>query len=248
MVEAVVEDGEIKAITRPPSLDSPSSAKEEDVLYVPSEECEDIYAALDQYAKGQGKYKKIELSAENHTISRKSKIHRNIVPCLLLDSAKYAGLTIRGAGKDKTLLSGGAIHIMNKETKALVFQDLAVYNPYGAGVMVEKGAFNITFERCLFASCGGGGFWVSHKGTTATLRDCLSCMNSVSGINVFDSGTLDIYGEESRMTGNEAHGLYVCALNSLIRIHDGLSAAKISSGNKGEDIHERCGGKIQHFK
>eukprot|EP00930_Biecheleria_cincta_P040282 TRINITY_DN27606_c0_g1_i2.p2 TRINITY_DN27606_c0_g1~~TRINITY_DN27606_c0_g1_i2.p2 ORF type:complete len:109 (+),score=16.40 TRINITY_DN27606_c0_g1_i2:67-393(+) len=91
MVEAVVEDGEIKAITRPPSLDSPSSAKEEDVLYVPSEECEDIYAALDQYAKGQGKYKKIELSAENHTISRKSKIHRNIVPCLLLDSAKYAG-------------------------------------------------------------------------------------------------------------------------------------------------------------
>ncbi len=165
---------------------------------------------------------------------------------LCLRGRHYAGLTFAGDGMDKTTVRSATICLEGRETRGHIrFEDLAVVNPLGYGLLCYGGVRDVHATRCLFADCGAGGVSVCDAGTVLEMRDCVVRANQISGVCAALGGVVELRGERTAVHGNAGIGLHATHTGSVIRLHVPRTVVFADGGNVRADASEFDGGMVQ---
>jgi hypothetical protein len=112
------------------------------------------------------------------------------------------------------------------------------------GVYVREGA-KFDGTGCHFYQNRWSGVSVSGSTTTARLTNCTSHHNKNDGVQAWSGAVVDLMGEGTSVHDNERHGLSACFGASTINVYQPCVLNDMSHGNKGQNISEYRGGRVQ---
>ena len=148
-------------------------------------------------------------------------------------------LTFLGEGSNKTTVQAG-FDIRGEKKDQVLFKDLTIDSATFSGMFGNRGS-SFKAESCSINCSGASG--VICWGTKGTLCNCEIKDNGLHGIWSWCHGTLNIEGENTKITNNckkvckqgthKHFGMYSCCATSLISLKLPLTKETISVNNQG---------------
>ncbi len=233
-------------------------------LVVPSPECPDVDAlcallmdkgGLTWYERGTNFT--VEIAEGEHALDHlATDADGNSFTGVHLTGPCYEGLTIRGAGMDKTTLRGGLILINGRDTSGIRLQDFALSNPDQAGwlrwmkngLYVDDGAHDVRVTRCRLFECEKFGVFVGDNASHVVLDDCVLSGNLKGGLIASEGGVAEVMGLQTAACDNGGFGIFAYMAPSVVRLHfPGNGPLPVSvniTGNKKGDQGSVRGGTV----
>ena len=146
------------------------------------------------------------------------------------------GLTMKNASGLGVVASGAGTEIVLKK--------MTVEECQYDGVYVGGGAKLVATE-CHFHQNGANGVLVEGSTTTARLTNCTSHHNKDDGVQATSGAVVDLMGAGTSVHDNEKYGLYAWNGGSTINVYQPCVLNDMSHGNKGQNIKEYNGGRVQ---
>ena len=146
-------------------------------------------------------------------------------------------LSIIGAGREKTVLSGIDLVIRGNKSDGIVeIQDLTIKGSEGNGLWAHHG-MKVIMRGCTIEKCGYSGVYADEADITCDDLQVIGCSNS--GVYAYNNATITLSGHGTSIQGNgtkgnsDDYGLDAYDSDSFIHLVPPLSKEQISKNNRG---------------